>query len=1359
MISLSEVSKALEIEKKHLLIELYLRETFKERFDPTWLQTMGNYTHLANAIDFFYKLDNDNLNIEALSSNNTETRSTHAEQFKLLSSLLDKLVVFTGDAPPRAIAFKEKDAILAGIALNQRIENRSLRDLHAQSSNLGIAEKLLTEDLGQTEWLGEVDLERMLIKLDIKDRTHITRLNPEDIGMILHFERVKHAEATEPYTIPLLINCGSSGSLRSQGSHWTYAMVTVNPTTNAITIDYQDSMPLNGTERTTLENAITYQDGDYSAFPDATAHVTVASDGLQRDGWSCGYRALQGLITAPGFPIDGGVNLREDWLKLAEAQTESYDLRNAVYEILLSGLEINPDYFVAMKLDQEMVKPSTKKETYELDSKFTQHYLKLLTETHTKNPITTNHFTEAYQKIIGPLSNITINTKRQETLKELHQEIREIIKNDSLSPDAKIIALLDTFASKYAMILESRGGKNSKLGKFIYDFCLKNLGVELGKDPLYRLKAEGLAAQIINEQLKANPKKIEEGSLLPPIKKKSTEPYQTSISTPVVGTVKTTPPKVTPSLGTIKTEQIAELDQPTLRQDKKLTRLGSMFGTSQFCYANKPGGVEPGFRALDLNELFFKELDKILADEHLPSDTKISDQEKLNFKALGESLNKADLGQKRIIFSTFINTQVPGPHDEGTLNTGTQWLCNQVKDAVAKNNKLSAWMYKLDYAEGQKDRVTANKEAIREFVGTRLAGIFSVQNQKQEITWVSNGKNGAHALLACGWKNGLQELTQFLHGGKEPDYNGVLVEDKNAPVKRSKNIPGLGKNLIFGIAIGDRDGMGKDAQNKGFADGEFYGFDYGKPYEGEGVSASISDDFSFEDTYAKAPAIFRGTSVIGVARHYMYRNYSVFYDTPLSERMVGFHLLRKMITGENPSEEVIKSYPGLRQELHRIQENTPSPKELVNQLGDIRSNCREGSQIQSLVDTHIMQLCAGKLSNYDLYFAKMKIDLIDMAIKNEMPYVELASYIKFIDEMAVQANKSNQHLLAAFKERESLSKQEIDLIDKLEKVFSPTSVMSPDGTVFLNTMRFDPQSGRIPFQLKRQENGTYTLSTTNSTIVDQLNKELGLKSVANGKGLSCILTQEQLVKLIDNTALKYNQKRERLLVQPTYQYITLPDMIRLVNKSNLPQEPKVDAGYLWRQDNSLSLRIMAKTEKQAQEMQQIFKTPIKVNKAKIIEIPSGAHQFFQNVIAKRTDEEQNLIQQKTKIGKERTENISSTFSQATVQSPSSTTDKWKELYKKQSEAPVKSLTPSEQLIKRFEGLIHEEKTLVLIRNTITEITNSGAIDKLMQYNDKTLAAPNNIKAIIEERLDDIKEIADELVATSTTNVNTIRLTL
>lgn len=147
--------------------------------------------------------------------------------------------------------------------------------------------------------------------------------------------------------------------------------------------------------------------------------------------------------------------------------------------------------------------------------------------------------------------------------------------------------------------------------------------------------------------------------------------------------------------------------------------------------------------------------------------------------------------------------------------------------------------------------------------------------------------------MACGWKNGLRELTDFLYGGGEPDYNGILVENPKALVKRGKPIPGLGRNLIFCLAIGDRDGIGKEGQNKGVADGYFYGFDYGKPYEGDGVCGTLRDDFSFTNPGASVPRLFRGTSPLGVARHIMYRNYSIFYDTEMSERMIGVHLLKK----------------------------------------------------------------------------------------------------------------------------------------------------------------------------------------------------------------------------------------------------------------------------------------------------------------------------------------------------------------------------------------------------------------------------------------------------------------------------------
>ncbi|WP_019217022.1 hypothetical protein [Legionella tunisiensis] len=44
------------------------------------------------------------------------------------------------------------------------------------------------------------------------------------------------------------------------------------------------------------------------------------------------------------------------------------------------------------------------------------------------------------------------------------------------------------------------------------------------------------------------------------------------------------------------------------------------------------------------------------------------------------------------------------------MDPGVRWLCNEVKEAVAKNNKLSAWMYKLDYAEGQKKELMRIKK-------------------------------------------------------------------------------------------------------------------------------------------------------------------------------------------------------------------------------------------------------------------------------------------------------------------------------------------------------------------------------------------------------------------------------------------------------------------------------------------------------------------------------------------------------------------------------------------------------------------------------------------------------------------------
>lgn len=130
----------------------------------------------------------------------------------------------------------------------------------------------------------------------------------------------------------------------------------------------------------------------------------------------------------------------------------------------------------------------------------------------------------------------------------------------------------------------------------------------------------------------------------------------------------------------------------------------------------KPSGVEPGFRAVELDDVFFVALAKILKE---------APNKKLQDLAAKLASPDKELHDRQVLFSTFIQIHVKGPHVKGVLDPDVQWLCNQVKTAVSQNNELNAWMYKLDYAEGQKNRIKANKEALREFVGTRFAGILA----------------------------------------------------------------------------------------------------------------------------------------------------------------------------------------------------------------------------------------------------------------------------------------------------------------------------------------------------------------------------------------------------------------------------------------------------------------------------------------------------------------------------------------------------------------------------------------------------------------------------------------------------------
>nr|HAT8714549.1 hypothetical protein [Legionella jordanis] len=1324
----NEMYNLLQEEKKARIIEAYLKHRFPEGFDEAWMTQPELYRELANILDYLFNLEDDKLSLAAIGSENAGTRMEYQKNFEALSNLLDSLVEFSKDNPPVALPVNKKEFHLQLIAVKQLTGKLSLRALHAQAANLGIAEKFLNAELGQAEWLADVDLERALNKLGIRDRVHITRLNAEDIGMILHFERLKHADSDQPYSIPLLINCGSSGSIRSQGTHWTQAIITVNPASAKIEINYRDSMTAGEDVAFILKSAINYDEIShvngstkrYIAFPDVQESdltLNIVSEHSQEDGWSCGYRALYNLVNDENFPISGISNGATPLTAISNALYSSASLRNAMYRLLLENLEISEDFFEAMQLDKEGFKESKDGRSYGLDERFTSHYLHFLAEGHSARAITSKEFEENYHSLIANFERIHFETKRTKSLESLRKKIASISSDAKLSPDAKIFTLLDALAGEWNNIIISRHGEGSKLAKAIFDFCDNQFGVKLLKGPNYQVKQDGLIFRMFSHMMGSALSKEDTNSLLPKAKSSTTAAGKISHSAPVLGSEKVRSAKISPSADSI--DKHAAPGQMALLKKQDLSRLGTMFGLTQFCYGEKVGGVEPGFRAIDLDEAFFEQLVQM----PLPN----SDKQALAaaFNSLLGLIAKADgLKAKQIAFASFINTHVPRPHAKNAVDPNIIVLCEQIKGAVRENNNLSAWLYKMDYAESgaRKDRKKVNVEALREFVGTRMAGIFSEQNQKQEIRWLK-GPKGPHAILACGWKNDLRELKEFLHGGHAPDWNGVLVEDPKASLKRSKHIPGLAKNLIFGIAIGDRDGIGKEAQNKGYASKAYYGFDYGKTYDGDGVCDSLQDDFSFHNPGSGAPGFLRSEGGLGVARHLMYRNYSIFYDTELADRMMGVHIWKKMVTGENPSEDVLKSYPGLRQELYRIQERIPTAEILLQRVAPIRGQCEEGSPFQQQLDKLAIEFSAGKLSPYELFFAEIKLDLISQSLSSEMPYEELHEYLLLLDNWTQKAAENNKKILDVFAQRLTLSRQEVNFLDKLEKIIAPCSILSHDGEAILNHLRISNPKERTPFQLSRQQDGSYILTTTNKSIQTLLRDRLYLDSQETKEGLRCTMTEKQLAQLMKEVDKQYLHKKEMLLNKAVFDLETLPRLketyptqtlhyFKQLLNHEIPKSKQIDLRYSWLENSSLSLLLTLKTEKQAKLLQNIFQLSSR---------PPLNSSLTLNITVDKLQRCAQLIEE--------------FHGQMEKRQLDHNPKKWEKF---KHEVELKEYQEAcDLLIKRFTDFgTLDRRTLAQLEEAIREMSLED-LETLAGYNDNTLKDKNNILLILNDSIGEI----------------------
>lgn len=307
----------------------------------------------ALAIDFIeQRFGSDYINCAALGSVNPDTFMEHQTQWDLVCRIFSSSLTAANQ-----YQFDKNQAELISIEVNRQLNHNSLVSMHGVTSNLGIREKFIRGNLSHTEWLTDLDLQRMLELTNTKNKVHIVRFDEKSLGSVLHFEREKNKASSGPYSISLLLN-NSSEELQ-QGVHWISAVITVDPIAHRVTYAITDSLKLTENEKKSyaerILKAIHFEENNapnlksFKAFPQREGwSITGTSIGQdQKDGYSCGYRALHNLFQSKSLIGD---NALADEYRITKP--ESSALVKAFQAAQLDNLEIPTQVFEALNHKQ-----------------------------------------------------------------------------------------------------------------------------------------------------------------------------------------------------------------------------------------------------------------------------------------------------------------------------------------------------------------------------------------------------------------------------------------------------------------------------------------------------------------------------------------------------------------------------------------------------------------------------------------------------------------------------------------------------------------------------------------------------------------------------------------------------------------------------------------------------------------------------------------------------------------------------------------------------------------------------------------------------------------------------------------------
>lgn len=314
------------------------------------------------------------------------------------------------------------------------------------------------------------------------------------------------------------------------------------------------------------------------------------------------------------------------------------------------------------------------------------------------------------------------------------------------------------------------------------------------------------------------------------------------------------------------------------------------------------------------------------------------------------------------------------------------------------------------------------------------------------------------------------------------DFDGNYIKDgrlvpKTRPDGTVEVPEELGKYKAMFLLLADRDAVGSHGQNKGLINGNFFAIDPGHSLEGSGKDLEIHDDFSFVD---------KGGSAVTKGKRFL--NYSVFDDSNRSEKLKGMMLLRAAHDA-GKFKEIFDAYKS---------------RFLV------RDENGRTNKLNGMIQSRISEMEAEFNGQYDRL---MKIFGPQLAVHDKVE-----AYFEG-------------------KPQKDMGDKVIDAIENLERLHSPTTTHSQNGSVKLKHLEVKPQT-RVPWtahiEPRRADKGEFC-----DTVVFSCDKNIPKPL----KGLGGML-EDSLCHNSDNPA--HTEIRIPIANMPTFLKLFNEDAVKKV---------------------------------------------------------------------------------------------------------------------------------------------------------------------------------------------------------------------